>query len=159
MKTEKLFELLILLDGVKIRRWETVMKLVEFIANGDVDVKEKKWDDEWKNRNEQYYPLDLAKRETWSAFDNTCIDLNFDRIENDFVCKVKIYDGNSFGGERTKLRFTAKLLLPTKFIHCIEHHINWKFESFLQESYENHLESQRKLWINELKSQILGSVN
>ena len=33
MKTEKLFELLTLVDGVKSKKWETVMQLVDLIAS------------------------------------------------------------------------------------------------------------------------------
>ena len=77
MKTEKLFELLTLVDGVKSKRWETVMQLVDAITKGSVTIKDKKWNDSWKQGKSEYYPLDLAEIKTWSTYDDTCIDLQF----------------------------------------------------------------------------------
>jgi hypothetical protein len=164
MKTEKLFELLTLVDGVRSERWETVLQLVDVISKGSVIIKDKKWDDSWKQSRPDYYPLDLAEIKTWSTYDNTCIDLNFlndiskgvvcDEYPYQLVCKVKIYDGNSFGGDRRKLRFEALLWLPTTFIHTLEQRIEWAFNAYLEDAYENHLEAQKKLWINNMKSKI-----
>lgn len=139
MKTEKLFELLTLVDGVKSKRWETVMSLVDLIAKGSVTIKEKKWNDTWKQNNPEYYPLDLAEIKTWSTYDDTCIDLQFSNDtkkdnghqNNQLVCNVKIYDGNSFGVERQQLRFEALLWLPTSYIHTIDQRIEWAFRRCL----------------------------
>jgi len=164
MKTEKLFELLTLVGGIQSKKWETVMQLVDIIAKGNVTIKTKKWNDEWKQNKPEYHPLDLVKIETWSTYDNTCIDLQFSNDtskdnghpNNQLVCKVKIYDGNCFGGERQQLRFETLLWLPTSFIHTIEQRIEWAFENYLEDAYENHLEAQKKLWINNMKNEIIN---
>lgn len=163
MRTEKLFELLTLVNGIKSKRWETVKQLVDILAKGSVAIKYKKWNDDWKQNNPEYYPLDLTEMQTWSTYDDTCIDLefsndtteNYGHANNQLVCNVKIYDGNSFGGERQKLRFEALLWLPTAFIHIIEQRIEWAFETYLEDAYESHLEEQKKLWINNRKNEIL----
>ena len=156
MKTEKLFELLALVNGVKIRRWNTVMKIVDYIDKGTVDIKEKKWDNLYKESNPQYYPLDLSKIDTWSTFEDTCVELIFHVDLIKLICDVKIYDGESFGGHRKKLRFTATLWMPNAFIHEIENNVNWAFETYLEDAYENHLEAKKKLWIDNLKNEILN---
>lgn len=138
MKTEKLFELLTLVDGVTSRRWETVMQLVGLIAKGSVTIKDAKWSDgySYKQSNPEHYPLNLAEIKTWSTYDDTCIDLQFSNDttnghpNNQLVCKVKIYDGHSFGGHRTGLRFEALLWLPTAFLHTLEKRIEWSFDVF-----------------------------
>lgn len=73
------------------------------------------------------------------------------------VCKVKIYDGNSFGGERKDLRFEAFILLPDSFLHNISQRIGWDFETYLEDAYEDHLLAQKKLWINNMKNSIINS--
>ncbi len=164
MKTEKLFELLTLVEGVTSKRWETVMQLVDLIAKGSIDIKDKKWDDSFKQSKPKYYPLNLGDIKTWSTFDDTCIDLYFanDTTENNgqtnnqLVCTAKIYDGHSFGGNRNRLRFEALLWLPTSFIHTIEQRIEWAFETHLEESYETHLEEQKRLWIENKKKEFLS---
>ena len=158
MQTEKLFELLTLVNGVSGSKWETVRQLVDLIAKDSVTIKSKEWNDKWKQNKPEYYPLDLSKIETWSTYDK-CVDLQFSNDttnpNNQLVCKAKIYDGDNFDGFRTRLRFEALLWLPSSFIHEIEPQIEWAFETFLEDAYENHLETQKKLWINNMKNDIL----
>jgi hypothetical protein len=163
MKTEKLFELLTLVGGIRSGRWEMVRQLVDAIAKGSVTIKEKEWNDSWKQSRPEYYPLDLAEIKTWSTFDDTCIELRFyndtakdnGHPNNQLVCEVKIYEGDSFSGFRKGLRFTALLWLPTKFLHTIEQRIEWAFEDYLEDAYKKHLEAQKKSWIDAMKAEIL----
>jgi len=164
MKTEKLFELLTLVNGVKSKQWAIVMQLVDEITKDGAITKDKQWNDSWKQNNPLFYPLDLDKIKTWSTYDITCIDLQFSndtskdngQPNNQLICKVKIYEGNSFDGKRQQLRFEALLHLPTAFIHAIEHQIEWAFGTYLEEAYENHLEAQKKLWISNMRSEIIN---
>lgn len=159
MKTEKLFKLLTLVGGVRSTKWETVMQLVDTIKQGGVSIIDKRWVDSWR----EYDQLDLSDINTWSTYDDTCIDLQFSNDtgkdngfpNNQLVCKVKIYDGRSLDGARTGLKFEAKLWLPTSFIHNIEQRIGWGFDSYLEDAYEIHLKSQKNLWINNMKNEIL----
>jgi len=101
MKTEKLFELLTLVDGITSRRWETVTQLVDVIESGGATIKDKKWGASYKQNNPDWYPLNLDKIGTWSTYGDTCVDLYFSNDttdnnghpNNQLVCKVKIYDG------------------------------------------------------------------
>lgn len=162
MKTEKLFELLTMVDGVTFRKWDMVMKLVNDIRRGVIEVKHKKWNDDYKN-NSKYYPLNLEDIKTWSTYDDTCIDLVFTNNtpkdnghpNNQLVCKVKIYEGSGFDGSRKDLRFEALLYLPTAFIHEIENYISWAFDEYLEYEYENHLKLQKQLWINKFREKVL----
>lgn len=165
MKTEELFKVLTLVDGVKSTKWSMVMLLVDEIAAGNVTIKEKKWGDTtYKQQTEDNSPLHLDKLITWSTFDSTCIDLYFtnniqDETEhqiNQLVCRAKIYDGESFGGHRKFMKFEALLWLPTAFIHTIESLIEWELQQYLEKGYENHLEAQKKAWINNTKKEILN---
>ena len=165
MKAEKLFEILTLVDGIRHKKWSTVRQLVDLIAAGSVTIKEKKWNDSFRQKNPDYYPLNLGEIKTWSTYDDTCIDLRFtnDTTEdngcpnNQLVCTVKIYEGDSFSGFRKGLRFEATLWLPTSFIHNIEQSIKWALESYLEDAYEKHLENQKKLWIDNALAEIVGN--
>jgi len=167
MKTEKLFELLTLVGGVKSKRWETVVQLVDEITKGNVTIKHKQWNCNWKQDRPDFYPLDLSILTTWSTYDNNCIDLKFSndtsknngQPNNQLVCQVEIYDGNRFSGERIQLRFEALLWLPTAFIHTIEQRIEGDFETYLEDAYEKHLEAQKTIWINNMKSEIIGTTS
>ncbi len=164
MKTEKLFELLTLVNGVTSTKWETVIQLVDQISKGSVIVEEKKWADSWKQKEPKCYPLDLSKRETWSTYNNgECVYLKFSnaatknkgRKKNKLVCDVRIFDGHFFDGRRTDLRFEALLLLPDKFIHTIAERIEVYFDDYLNCAYEDHLESEKRIWIQNLRTEII----
>lgn len=163
MDDKKLFELLTLVDGVRSTRWETVMQLVEAIKAGGVTIKKKEWRDSFKQNNPQFYPLDLANRETWSTYDYTCIDIMFTHEKkskkgtkvSQLVCNVKIYEGYNMDGRRLDLRFEALLWLPSSYIQSLENRIMWAFDEFLEDEHKKHLEEQKKLWINKMKNGIL----
>jgi hypothetical protein len=153
MKTEKLFELLTIVQIVHSKKWENVLQLVDFIYKGQAVIKDKKWDDLFKQHN---IKLDLAEISNWQTYEETCIDLAFsnlttlENINNQLVCDVKIYDGNQFG-EKYRLKFTATLWLPPDFIHLLEEILEYAFNKYLEDSYQKYLESQKKLWIDNKK--------
>ena len=159
MEAKKLFKLLTLINGVEIRKWETVRMIVGFIQSKEIEVLKKEWAYDQHKSDEL---LDLSNINVWSTFDETCIELFFHNAatpkkpENKLICDVKIYNGNSFDGWRVNLRFTASLLMPNKFISEIEKNIEWKFEKYLETAYENHLEAQKRAWIYYTKLEILN---
>jgi len=167
MKTEKLFEILTLVDSIRSTKWETVMQLVNVIKEkGEKEiVKSKRWEIDRKRNSLEYYPLDLSNIKTWSTYDNTCVEIKFynkpttnksSNKQNQLMCDVKIYDGNSFGGYRKDLRFTATLLLPDSFLYKIQPRIEWALEDYLEDAYEKHLEETKKRWIDKMKKEIVN---
>jgi len=158
MKTEHLFEMLNILRGVKSTRWSMVMKLQDVISKGDATVEFKKWSDPFKNERPDYYPLDLTNIRTWSTYDDTCIDLHFTvyGTERDMVaCNVRIYNGESFNGFRTDLKFEASIILPPDFIHHLADIISYRFEDHLSDLYDEHLETKKKQWMEATKRKLL----
>ncbi len=158
MKKSKLLQILKTVGHVRSAQWRIVMLLVESIKSKEAIVKKKKWEIDYK-KNQKLYPLDLSKIYTWSTFNGTCVDLYFTTEKNDlhnFHCYVKIYDGDSFHGHRTNLRFTAELFLPSSFLHKIENEIMCEFNSHLENEYEKHLEKQKQDWINKMRISILS---
>jgi hypothetical protein len=59
-------------------------------------------------------------------------------------------------GYRRNLRFTATLIMPNSFIKEIEQKILYALDRLAEDSYEDYLETQKKLWMSNFKSQILG---
>ncbi len=165
MKTKKLFNLLALIGSVKSSRWSMVQEIVQAFSENGMVILEKEWDDVFKKMNPEHYPLDLSSIHTWSTFDNTCIELLFtvgglvEKKDKDrkLHVHVRIHDGHCLGGHRTKLRFTAEIIMPDDFIHTIENLINWEFESYLDDKYEKHLEKQKQAWLNNLRTKILST--
>ena len=153
MIVRKLFNVLDLLGEVNIDKWSIVMKLVESMSS--IEVKEKKWDDSYKQNHLSSYPLDLTKLETWSTFDGECVKLVFSNRFGKFTCDVSIYDGDNMHGRRRNLRFTAILILPNIFIKEIEDTILYRFDNYSEQAYRDHLLAQKELWMSEFKNQVL----
>lgn len=154
MKNKKILELLTLVNGIHSSDWSTVREIVKSFES--IQVIKKGWNDSWKGKYPDMYPLDLSKISTWSTHDRTCIDLDFKNVDGKLYCKVRIYDGNSFDGYRTSLRFTAELILPNSFLKVIAQRINYAFENFLDDAYDNHLEAQKIEWKNNLRKEYLA---
>lgn len=156
MTNKKLFELLIILNGLKCTKWKTVMDVVDCIQNDKVEIIKKQWNDSFKQKNPEYYPLNLSDIHTWSTFDDYgCIDLQFENKNGKLWCDVKIYEATSFRG-RSDVRFTAKLIFPNKFIKKLETNISWKFDNYSEDEYEKFLRTQKQNWINDFKTKILS---
>ena len=154
MNNKKLLEILTLVNSVKSSRWNDVRKIVELMPS--IEVKEKKWNEKYKQDNPERYPLDLSKIETWSTYDGECINLVFSNDNNKVICKVSIYDGDNMNGYRRNLRFTATLIMPNNFIKELEQKILYALDRLAENSYEDYLETQKELWMSNFKSQILG---
>ena len=155
MKQAKLFELLKIIDGVYSSSWNMTKEIVKNITKKESKIILKEWHDNYKNKNPEWYPLDLAEFKTWSTYD-ACIDLEFSNKDEKLYCTAHIYDGDSYPGCRKELRFTAEFYLPNSFIKTLEEIINYKFNRYLEDLYDDHLESQKLLWITNLKTAILN---
>ena len=156
MNIKSLFSLLTHVGYVRSTRWDDVCKIVELMPS--IKVQKKKWFDKFRQNNPDIYPLDLTKLDTWSTSEANCIDLVFKNDNNKLICDVKIYDGNFFDGYREKLRFTAKLVMPNKYIKKLEKKILYGLDSLAEEEYNNHLKNQKKLWVSNFKAALLNSV-
>ncbi len=156
MTTEKLFELLELVKGVHCYRWDMVMKIVDEIKNEKCTVDKKEWEN-YKANHTSVYPLDLSDIRTWSTFEDTCIELSFKIEDSNLMCYARIYDGESFRGYRKEPRFTATLRMHSDFAKEIEHLIDYDFEEYLENAYEEHLEKQKQAWIHQRRIQLLNN--
>jgi hypothetical protein len=154
MKNKKLFEILTLVGSVKSSSWNDVMSIVELMPS--ITVEEKRWNEKYKRDNPDWYPLDLFKIETWSTYERECINLVFSIKNNEIVCKASIYNGDSIYGHRKDLRFTATLIMPNIFIKSLEQKILYAIDRLAEDSYREHLEDQKKLWMVDFKSQIFN---
>lgn len=157
-KTQKeLFGMLQNIGNVYSNKWDMVKKIVSNI--NDTEVLNKEWCGfyTFKNDNPEYYPLDLSKIETWSTYDNKCIDLKFSLDNNQLICDVLIYrEGNRYNG-REERKFKAKLLFKNKFINELSDLIEYKFNNFLDNQYDIFLENKKQEWIENLRKEFLES--
>lgn len=156
MKKEELIKAIILLNGVNSTSWNMVRQVVGEFSSSSVKVVSKKWNDSYKEKYIEHNPLDLSKINTWSTFDRTCIELFFTFEDEKINCNAKIYDGESFGGHRKDLRFSAELILSDDFIMNLGDIIEWKLQDHLEDAHTKHLERQKKLWMDNLKKKILS---
>lgn len=155
MTTKKIIQVLgTTLAGVSENSWEILTKLVDAIEEGKAIVREKRWADDYKEINKDYFPLDLSKMETWSTFDNGR-RLYFYIENEELLCDAKIYSGN-FLGERTDLKFSAKIKLDISFAKELEKAVLASINRLAAGAYEDYLEAQRKFWIHNFVAEILG---
>ena len=157
MTIKKLFGILRLTKNVSTNSWDTLRSIVDGIKSGEIIVKEKSWADNFKKQNENYYPLDLSKLDTWSTYD-LCRNMSFYIEQDRLVCEAHIYDGRMSDGSITKLRFSTKLWLPNNFIKSLESKIMYKFDLYADDCYEEFLETKKKNWIDEFKSEIIKNI-
>jgi hypothetical protein len=153
MTQKKLFEILSLIGGsINIPDYKIMRMVKEEVPNSK--IVNKLWADSYKNRSQEYYPLDLSKDRLWTTYDK-CVDLRFTNKDGKLFCAVRIYEGDMCDGYRTSLRFTVEMILPNSFIKKIESYINWSLEVYLANAYETHLENKRGLWIQNERNLIL----
>lgn len=147
-----------LIGEIRSTKWTTIMLVVDCIQNDKTNktvIVSKEWGEKYKHENTDRYPLDLSIRDTWSTYDDTCIDLTFSVKEKKLNCYAKIYNGMSYDGRRTDLRFEAEIILPNKFIKRIESLLEYEFRYFLERQYSAHLELKKREWMTEMRTEIL----
>jgi len=153
MAIKENFKKLNVVGEVTSCKWRTVMSLVDSINN---DKKTIVLEKEWGNDYRKDSFLDLSKRETWSTYDDTCIDLNFSLDNKKLICEARIYDGESFCGSRRGLRFITKIQLQNNFIEKIDGLLEYEFKHFLNNEYEKHLELLRMEWVKKEREIIMN---
>jgi hypothetical protein len=152
MNQKELIKALSIIGEVKVSRWQTVRDIVAQFSPRQVIRKE--WLDQFQKDHPDLYPLDLSDIETWSTYES-CVDLSFQLKDRKLHCDARIYEGESMSGNRTDVRFEADLKLPIAFIRKIKSEIEYSFDNFLSNSYDEHLRRKRIAWINNLKEEIL----
>ena len=101
------------------------------------------------------YTLDLTTIKTWSTYKH-CIDLKFIIENGKLMCKVLVWDGDNYDGLRQSKRFSAKLILPDSFIHILEGDILEYLDYLAENSYEDYLKEQKRIWKENFKNNILN---
>lgn len=154
MKVQKLADILNRIKGVEINTWNIVPTIIELV-NEPTFIHEGQWADEAMNEDKDIFPLNIKDISTWSTYDN-CIDARF-YMENDkfLWLYAKVYEGHTFTGGRTFLRFTLRGALPYSALKKIEPHILAELNCYLEREYQNELERRKKEWIGNLRNQIL----
>ena len=154
MTNRELIGILAMIKQTRSTKWRMVMEIVKCL-NGDKPCRilHQDWADAYRN------PLDLNDINTWSTFDETCINLVFFAEDDKLFCDATIWDGDSFGGQRTNVRFTAQLGLPDEFLQVISGLIERDLNEHLEDLYDKHLESQKKHWIAGKRNMIMIGVN
>lgn len=153
MTDKKLREILTLIDGVTAYRWTSLVEIVKCINKSKV-VK-KKWADSFKQDRPEHYPLDLTDINTWSTYDG-CFSLKYCIEGKKLVCYAVIYNGESYRGNRTTQRFTAKIILPLRFIRKIREYIMDSFDEYLDREHKSYLKQKEDKWISDLRTKILN---
>lgn len=143
MTSKNLFRILSLVGQVKSYSWNKVMELVELLNLDKISVESQVWNDNWKQNNPDYYPLNLKDIKIWSTYDGTCINLRYYMSDGKLKCEAKIYEGEILNGYPTKLRFTAILILNNSFIKSLSELLEYEFKEFAGNEYKRHLEDER----------------
>ena len=141
------------LDRVISGEWNIVRKLQQGVADGTIEVKEKKWLDNFRAKFND--PLDLAVLDTWSTYEK-CVDLRFSREGGTLMCEAAIFDGDFLDGRMTNARFKTKLALPESFIAELHDPIKWQFARSLEDQHEEFLAQQRRDWMQKHADEIVG---
>jgi hypothetical protein len=146
----KATKMLKVLKSVTCRQYKVAMLVRENMS--DFEVIEKQWSDSFQQK---YESLDLSKIETWSTY-NDCVSLRFIFV-NPLVakCEITIWNGEMCYGEKTSRRFTATLMIPTKFLTEIKGAIACDFNRHCSSEYSDFLERQKEEWIDKFKKDVL----
>lgn len=152
MEIQQMFKVLGLVGSVTSSDWNKILKIVEQIST--IEVKEKEWADPTKNEHPEFYPLDLSNISIWSTYQD-CVELKFSVIDSKLYCHVRLYEGDNLTGMRKRMRFIATLIMPDSFIKEIDGYIYYALSNFLENAYEEHLNSQKIIWMETMKAEIL----
>tara|TARA_R110000824_G_C15197540_1_gene675395 strand:+ start:590 stop:1045 length:456 start_codon:yes stop_codon:yes gene_type:complete len=133
--------------------WGLVPKLVAIMDSAN--IREKEWSDQFQQNHPDMYPLDLSNIKTWSTYED-CVGLTFTFINSKSIeCQATVYNGDWLG-ERTDRRFTATFYLPSSFLPELKREIEYAFDNYCKNEYEDHLRKQKSDWINKFKKTVLA---
>mgnify|MGYP001316492773 CR=1 FL=1 len=155
---QSLFKTLAFVKEVRCHQWEDVRNIIAAINDHTAFVEGAVWKN-YKAGLEHHYPLDLSDIKTWGTHDKRdCIKLVFSIDKADrLVCDVTINEGDSFNGFYKGPRFTATLAFKKAYIKNIEKNILWALNQKADWAYEQHLEAQKILWVENFKKEILSN--
>lgn len=107
----------------------------------------------------------LLNKDNWITYDN-CVKMVFYVKNNDIYVNIEHYThgksidyGEGYYGYDKVLEWEATIKLPMEFIENIKDDLNYKFNKFCQNAYEEYLEGERLKWIDEFKKIILRDIN
>ena len=154
MELEKLIKKFNICDEIYVSKNTLNHIIVKYIKEGKVEEVSKRWNEDFKNKNINFYPLDLSDSGNWSTYED-CTELKLKMIDGKISCIATIYRGYNMDGRRMEKKFTCGLVLPIEFIFELEYYINSKYKRYLNNLYEEHLETQRELWIEKTNIELL----
>lgn len=157
MTNKQANKILGLLGKLKTNDYHLMHLVVDFLSKKDniLLVQKVDWNDTFKNKNRDIYPLDLSSKDVWITYDR-CIDFTFKPSDNrQILLEVTNYDGEMLNGFRKNIRWTATIILPINFLKNITDKIQSKLEDLAEEAYELHLETKKRKYIDDFISETL----
>jgi hypothetical protein len=147
----------------------TASVLHKLLVNGEAIVLEKQWHDDYKNKNPQYYPLNIEKdhgpdtpnwkdktwNELWTTYES-CRDIKVTTEGRDIVCMITIWNGENFEGFRKNKRWSAKIKLKAKHLSEFKSSIEYRFRSRMLSLYEKEEEAKLEKRVKELSIEVFN---
>ena len=127
-----------------------------FIA-GNIELVEAYWNDRFKSEHLDMCPLNLKEKDLWSIYE-ICSDMHIKFVNGKIYAEVRIYEGDSWNGNKKNLRWEGKFLFNSKSLTSFTKNINWKFESHLEDLYDKELEAIKQSRMKEISKDILNLI-
>ena len=152
---EKLIKKLILIERISTSKLSIWWDIYDYVCANKNCVKE-------TIINEDYYlyrkDFELTNKEEWITFDD-CRNIKLEVVDGVLHATLSTHDKiQSFYDDRE--RYTRKwgisITLPKEFITKFESLIDYKFDTFCDKAYNEHLEYMRLQWIKNFKKDMLG---
>lgn len=152
---------------ISSHKWKHVLKVHAQIEQDKAQVISQEWLNYKKHFTQQTELLDLKKINNWLTYDydrwtsnhlSPCINLTFEYVNEPLPairCNAEISDGSMVNGQAKEKRFKAVIILPLSFANEIYKEIQSRFETFLDEEYEVHLEKQARDWKRKYAKELL----
>lgn len=151
---EKLIKKLRLIEYASTSDWNKVSSVVELIKSDKYELIDKTWHDRFKTQHPDLYPFDLKDDKLFVTYEK-CRTATFSLHKDKLCVLLEIWEGDNMTGYKKEKRCTITILIDIDFIKTIEKNINWKFDDFCVEQYDNHLAEQKRMWINSYKLDVL----
>lgn len=101
------------------------------------------------------FPLDLKNMDQWSTFDRGYSFVFSLNKKGGLHADVTVWDDKSYGFLPRECKFKASINVPISFIDTIADYISSSFNIKCTYEYEDYLQEQKKLWIENRKTEIL----
>jgi hypothetical protein len=144
MKKSKIYKKLeILIQGVFIYDYRITQEIKELYQQDKIKLISAEWCDHWKQIHPEYYPLNLKDNDLWCTY-SECTTLFLHIKDDKILVDVDIYDGEMLHGRRKAKRWEAKFEINQYHLKLFIKNINWKFDNYLDDLYEQELEIQKQ---------------